>query len=161
MPQLSLERSGLHNAALRLLCPPPIGPHQAERLSRLFISFTKYPPHEYDEWELTLTCDHLVRARQHRSNGGWNNCGVVARPTCEITRGIVQSTLIGPAVGPEERPVVELQRLQTELEQAEKQAARRRAAAEKAEQHLAALKSRLELSWLQTDRRKPQSLPEP
>lgn len=123
--------------------PPPLSPSQIEKLAKLFESFGETDPRQLDEWELTLTCDHSTRRTQHRSNGQWNNCGVVPCPECGTTRGIIESRLLGPAVGPEERPIVQQERLQAELRDAEAKLDRQRRAAEKAQRRVEDLKAQL------------------
>lgn len=95
--------------------PPPMSPARFEKVMRLFESFGKPDPSQLDEWELSLTCDHTTRRTQHRSNGTRSSWYVVDCPECGTTRGVVESRLQGPAVDPEERPVVERERLEAEL----------------------------------------------
>ena len=95
--------------------PPPMSPARFEKAMRLFESFGKPDPSQLDEWELSLTCDHTTRRTQHRSNGTRSSWYVVDCPECGTTRGVVESRLQGPAVDPEERPVVERERLEAEL----------------------------------------------
>lgn len=141
------HRWGVHGSATMhcgYCCPPPpMSPGKLEELARLFASFGKPDPRELDEWELTLTCNHITRKTQHRSNGPWNNHGTVDCVECQDIRGIIASRLLGPAVSEDERPVVERGRLEAELRTAEAKLARQQSNAQKAEQRVKELRMQL------------------
>ncbi|MFF4420556.1 hypothetical protein ACFY04_07180 [Streptomyces sp. NPDC001549] len=81
-----------------LCCPPPpLGPAQIEKLSRLFQSFPSAEERkkDLDAWELILTCDHVTTFIQHRENTYVRR--VVDCPECQTRRGVVDSKRLGPA----------------------------------------------------------------
>jgi hypothetical protein len=67
-----------------------MGVGQIEELSRILSSIPKAGPADLAEWELSLTCDHVVLKTQHRDNGLWTT-RVVGCPTCGVRRGVVHS----------------------------------------------------------------------
>ncbi|MFJ7421425.1 hypothetical protein ACIQXD_22815 [Streptomyces uncialis] len=100
-PDCKSGRWGTGGSRMRHCClccpPPPVGPAQIEKLTRLFKTF---PPAEerkkdLDAWELILTCDHVTTFIQHRENTYVRR--VVDCPECQMRRGVVASKRLGPA----------------------------------------------------------------
>jgi hypothetical protein len=76
-------------------CPPvPLSDQQIERISRIFSSI-RTRQEDQDEWELTLTCEHVVRRTQHRDNDRYST-PVADCLECGLRRGVVTAKRIGP-----------------------------------------------------------------
>jgi hypothetical protein len=45
--------------------PPPLSERQIEHISQI-LSTARTDKKDLDDWDLTLTCDHVVRRTQHR-----------------------------------------------------------------------------------------------
>lgn len=76
--------------------PPPMSDKQIERISRFFASVnSEAQKRNLVYWDLTLTCDHVVRVTQHRDYD-YYSARVVNCPTCGARRGVVQTHRIGP-----------------------------------------------------------------
>jgi hypothetical protein len=76
--------------------PPPLSHKQIEQISRIFSSAkSDVRKRDLDDWDLTLTCDHVVRVTQHRDHD-YYSFRVVDCPTCGARRGVVQTHRIGP-----------------------------------------------------------------
>ncbi|MGW1143547.1 hypothetical protein ACWD6I_00505 [Streptomyces sp. NPDC002454] len=125
-----------------LCCPPPpLGPGQIEKLSRLFQSFPSAEERKkhLDAWELILTCDHVTTFIQHRENTYVRR--VVDCPECQMRRGVVDSKRLGPAYTDEgvkaARSEAEQARLAAELAKAKEQLRRQ-------QQRAAATSNRIE-----------------
>jgi hypothetical protein len=110
-----------------LCCPPvPLSDEQIEGLRRLVGG---PPPHpsSLNVWELSLTCGHTSRRRQHRdmqrAAWGTDDCA-----TCGVVRGVIIATLIGPADEVEcgEQAARKAQRAPKRSDQPSKAALRRR-----------------------------------
>jgi hypothetical protein len=123
--------------------PPPMSPEQVERLASMLKTFAALPTpdRDLDEWEVTLTCDHVMRRRQHRSSPYFSNLQIIPCDICGVGRAI-KFERIGPAVSAEQVAAVERDRLLAELRQAEEKLARCRAAADKVQKHVDELKAR-------------------
>jgi hypothetical protein len=120
--------------------PPPMSEQKIRELNRLFASFGPRDPKELDAWELLLTCDHLAQRTQHRSHDHWSG-RVVDCPTCEVRRGVVQFTRVGPANDPDGE--VERERLVAELSAESAKLERRQKAASSTEQRIAEINAKL------------------
>jgi hypothetical protein len=72
--------------------PPPLSEGQIEDLRQIFSAF-KTDNKDLDDWDLTLTCDHVVRYTQHRDH---DRCSarVAYCPACGLRRGIVDSCVL-------------------------------------------------------------------
>jgi hypothetical protein len=78
-------------------CPmPPLSDRQAEQVARI-LSSARVRSEDLDAWDLTLTCDHVVRCTQHRDNGDRCSTAVTDCPTCGRRRGVVTARRVGPA----------------------------------------------------------------
>lgn len=130
--------------------PPPLSPGQIEAVAGILRASSPRPD-ELDDWSLELTCGHLVRARQHRSNGEFNVCGTRSCPECGGTqRGIIAAARIGtlaetatPSSG-EVRPV-KIQELDGALKVAKRALERHEKAARQARSQVEELESQLSL----------------
>jgi hypothetical protein len=77
-------------------CPsPPLSDRQVEQISQIFSS-VRVRKEDLDDWDLTLTCEHVVRCTQHRDHDRYS-ATVINCPTCGMRRGIVIAQRIGPA----------------------------------------------------------------
>lgn len=118
-------------------CPsPPIGPQTLARVAELFSIRT--PDEDLDEWELTLTCEHVTHCTAHRTNHSYS-IGVVTCPECEQPRGIVTSQRLGPVNDPHGR--IQQQRINAELQQAQDKLRRQEKATAKTRQRIAELQA--------------------
>ncbi|MGW3653295.1 hypothetical protein [Streptomyces sp. NPDC000878] len=88
---------------------------------------------DLDTWDLTLTCDHVAKHVQHRSNSCVST-RVVDCPECGERRGIVQCVRVGPASTDEaiqaDRAAADRQRLAGELAAAQEKLRREERKAE-------------------------------
>jgi primosomal protein N'' len=76
--------------------PPPLSDRQVEHVARI-LSSARVRTEDLDAWDLTLTCDHVVRSTQHRDYGDRYAATVLNCPTCARRRGIVTAARVGPA----------------------------------------------------------------
>ncbi|WP_423833653.1 hypothetical protein [Streptomyces manipurensis] len=144
-PDCKSGRWGTGGSRVRHCClccpPPPVGPAQIEKLTRLFQTFPSAEERkkDLDAWELILTCDHVTTFIQHRENTYVRR--VVDCPECQTRRGVVESKRLGPAYtdgGVEAaRSEIEQARLAAELTKAKEQFRRQ-------QQRAAATSSRIE-----------------
>ncbi|MFG2213153.1 hypothetical protein [Streptomyces sp. NPDC048638] len=79
--------------------PPPMGDEQARALARIL--FSGLDLRDLDDWDLTLTCDHVVRGTQHRCNQQRYSAAVENCPTCGTRRGVVSAVHVGPTEDPD------------------------------------------------------------
>jgi hypothetical protein len=97
-------------------CPmPPLSDRQAEQVARI-LSSARVRAEDLDAWDLTLTCDHVVRRTQHRDNGDRYGTAVTECPDCGMRRGVVTARRAGPA--DDESGRVARERLAAELAEA-------------------------------------------
>jgi hypothetical protein len=93
----SWSMSGHRTAHCFYCCPmPPLSDRQAEQVTQI-LSSARVRTEDLDAWDLTLTCDHVVRLTQHRDNG--DRCGTAVNdcPACGMRRGVVTARRVGPA----------------------------------------------------------------
>ena len=88
--------------------PPPLSAEQVETLRRLLGGWSAQPdPASLMVWEVTHTCGHTVRRRQHRDHRDWNLYSTYECQECggEI-RGVISAVRIGlvPEVERGEKP---------------------------------------------------------
>ena len=77
-------------------CPPPrLSARQIEKLEQIFSS-PRVRAEDLDAWDLSLTCDHVVRREQHRDHKHYG-LAVIDCPTCARRRGVVTARHVGPA----------------------------------------------------------------
>jgi hypothetical protein len=131
--------------------PPPMSKRQIDEVRRL-LSSGKADKKDLDDWDLTLTCDHVVRRSQHRDHEGCTT-RVAGCPACGLHRGVVHAQRVGPTDDPEGR--VHKERLATELQSATAKLERQRKAISATEDRLAELTK--QLTELGTDRPRFQS----
>jgi len=89
-------------------CPsPPLSVEQVEGLRQLMSSWPEPNPASLVVWELTHTCGHTARRRQHQDHKEWNLYSTYECQECggEI-RGVISAVRIGPVpeVEPSEKP---------------------------------------------------------
>jgi hypothetical protein len=102
---------------------------QIERISAILTPVrSEVRKQDLDDWDLALTCDHVVRVVQHRDHDHYS-FRVVKCPTCGARRGIVQAHRVGPADDDEGRVrrarlAEELQALKAKLERQNKSIAK-------------------------------------
>jgi len=118
--------------------PPPLSEEQVAAIREIFSS-SKPDPSELDTWLLTLTCDHVVEAIQHRSNTSWYR-SVTHCPACQQVRGIISSVELPPDGA---RLVAEKRNLQESLTRARVEEERLRKRAGKARQRVNLLEEQL------------------
>ncbi|MFP3964145.1 hypothetical protein SMC26_17625 [Actinomadura fulvescens] len=112
---------------------------QVEKLSALLVSI-KTENRDLDDWDLTLTCDHVVRCTQHRDHDHYSR-RVVDCPTCATRRGVVEVERVGPTDDPEGR--VQRERLLSELQAAKAKLERQRRTVEKTQRRIDELSEKL------------------
>lgn len=144
-PDCKSGRWGTGGSRVRHCClccpPPPMGPAQIEKLTRLFqaLPSAEERKKDLDAWELILTCDHVTTFIQHRENTYVRR--VVDCPECQTRRGVVESKRLGPAYTDDgveaARSEVEQARVVAELTKAKEQLRRQ-------QQRAAATSSRIE-----------------
>jgi hypothetical protein len=78
--------------------PPPLSDQQIEQIARIFSS-ARVCTEDLDDWDLTLTCDHVVRRNRHRDHGDRYGTAVTDCPACARRRGVVTARRLGPADG--------------------------------------------------------------
>jgi hypothetical protein len=74
---------------------PPLSDRQIERISEI-LSSVRVRKEDLDDWDLTLTCEHVARRTQHRDHDRYS-ASVTDCPACGMVRGIVTAQRIGPA----------------------------------------------------------------
>jgi hypothetical protein len=77
---------------------PPLSDRQAKQVARI-LSSARVRSEDLDAWDLTLTCDHVVRRTQHRDNGDRCSTAVTDCPACGRRRGVVTARRVVPAEG--------------------------------------------------------------
>ena len=80
--------------------PPPLSAERVETLRRLLGGWSAQPdPASLMVWEVTHTCGHTVRRRQHRDHREWNLYATYECQECggEV-RGVVSAVRIGPVL---------------------------------------------------------------
>lgn len=120
--------------------PPPLSPAQIERLRLLLSPAPMKKDVEEDEWELTLTCDHVIRDTQSRERDKWDTA-VVGCPACGIRRGVVTARWSGPSEARERK--AEAERIAAELKSAKSELRRQRSAAKAADRRVGDLEGKL------------------
>jgi hypothetical protein len=77
--------------------PPPLSVEQVEGLRQLMSSWPEPNQASLVVWELTHTCGHTVRRRQHQDHKEWNLYSAYECQECggEI-RGVISAVRIGP-----------------------------------------------------------------
>jgi hypothetical protein len=134
---------------MRCCPPPPWGPAQIEKMARLVSSWPSAEERKKDQdaWELTLTCDHIVRHTQHREHSRVSTA-VVGCPECGGRRGVVQSVHVGPAYSDAalqtERAVADRERLTGELAAAQEKLRREERKAEATRRRIEEMRKQLE-----------------
>jgi hypothetical protein len=131
-------------------CPmPPLSGEQIATLRNIFASArTEQRKRELDDWDLTLTCDHVVRRTQHRDHSYWSG-GVTECSPCGTRRGVVHAQRIGPAGDTEGS--LQRERLASELQAEMAKLEGQKRAAEKTERKLEALRRQLEAKTTETE----------
>ncbi|MGH3221465.1 MAG: hypothetical protein ACRDPY_22690 [Streptosporangiaceae bacterium] len=131
---------GGHRAAHCFYCcpMPPLRDWQAEQLAQIFSSArASARADDLDAWELTLTCDHVVRRTQHRDKGDRCSTAVTSCPACARRRGVVAARRVGPADDKSGR--VARERLAAELAEARMKLDKQRKAVKATERRIADL----------------------
>ena len=108
--------------------PPPLGAEQVEAIRRLLGGRSAQPdPASLMVWEVTHTCGHAVRRRQHRDHREWNLYSTDECQECggEI-RGVISAVRIGPLTEVERGEEPAAGRVPTRPKQPSKAALRRR-----------------------------------
>jgi hypothetical protein len=121
--------------------PPPMSAQQIEEVARI-LSSTRVRAEDLDAWDLTLTCDHVVRRTQHRDHGDRCSAAVAECPTCARRRGIVMARRAGPADG--QSGQVARDRLTADLTAARTKLDKQRKAVKVTERRVADLARKLE-----------------
>ncbi|MGW7082216.1 hypothetical protein ACWGH2_01780 [Streptomyces sp. NPDC054871] len=129
--------------------PPPMGGEQARAIARIL--FSGLDVRDLDDWDLTLTCDHIVRGTQHRRNQQRYSATVENCPTCGTRRGVVSAVHIGPTEDPDrdvrlKRAAAKArrERLVGELRAAETKRDKQRMAMSETEQQIAQIAKELQ-----------------
>jgi len=134
--------SGHRTAHCNYCCPPPpLSTWQIEQVGRIFSS-ASVRPEDLDAWDLTLTCDHVVRHTQHRDYRDRCSTSVTTCPACARRRGVVTARRVGPADNPGGQ--VAQERLTAELTQAQAKLDKQRNAVKATERRIADLARELE-----------------
>ncbi|MBC6463343.1 hypothetical protein [Actinomadura sp. HBU206391] len=122
--------------------PPPLSQRQIEAISKILVPAVarRTTKDDLDDWDLTLTCDHVVRVQAHRSNRHYS-ARVLDCPECNDRRGVVTQQRIGPSG--DRAGQVERERLTAEIKSAEEKLRRQRRAMEKTEEAIRALSDQL------------------
>ncbi|MCE7009977.1 hypothetical protein LWC34_45300 [Kibdelosporangium philippinense] len=77
--------------------PPPLSEDQLAAVASVLTRVRPKDPAELDTWQLTLTCDHVIRKTQHHSHTYWS-ASVATCPDCQRIRGIVTTERLPPSV---------------------------------------------------------------
>jgi hypothetical protein len=104
--------------------PPPMSDRQIGQISQILAS-AQVRKEDLDDWDLTLTCDHIVRRTQHRDHDQYT-MRVADCPACGTRRGVVTAQRAGPTDDPDGR--IFQQRLAAELQTAQAKLDRQRKA---------------------------------
>lgn len=120
--------------------PPPLSTLQIERI-RQILSSVKTEKKDLIDWDLILTCEHIVRHSQHRDHDR-HSFHVAECPTCGVRRGVVATQRIGPAAGPDAR--AQKEHLSTQLQSAQTKLERQRKAMAATERHIEELTRQFE-----------------
>jgi hypothetical protein len=89
--------SGHRTSHCFFCCPmPPLTSRQIEQVAQIFSS-ARARADDLDAWELTLTCDHVVRHTQHRDNGDRCTTAVTDCTACARRCGVVTARHVGTA----------------------------------------------------------------
>jgi hypothetical protein len=120
--------------------PPPMSERQIDEVRRLLCS-GKAGKKDLDDWDLTLTCGHVVRRSQHRDHDRYTT-RVTDCPACGFRRGVVHAQRVGPTDDPEGR--VQEERLATALQSAIAKLERQRKAAGAMEHRIAELTKQID-----------------
>lgn len=75
--------------------PPPLSDRQIEQIAQI-LSSARVRTQDLDAWDLTLTCEHVVRRTQHRDHDRYTPA-VTDCPACGTRRGVVIAQRVGPA----------------------------------------------------------------
>jgi hypothetical protein len=136
--------SGHRTAHCNYCCPPPpLSTRQIERIGRILSSTSaSVRPEDLDAWDLTLTCDHVVRHTQHRDYRDRCSRSVTTCPACARRRGVVTARRVGPADNPGGQ--VAQERLTAELTEAQAKLDKQRNAVKATERRIADLARKLE-----------------
>lgn len=124
--------------------PPPMSALQIEKLGQIFSSaraHARVRTEDLDAWDLTLTCDHVVRCAQHRDHDRYG-IAVTDCPTCGRRRGVVTARRVGPA--DDKSGQVARDRLAAELAEARVKLDKQRKAVMATEHRIADLTRKLE-----------------
>ncbi|MFJ2844892.1 hypothetical protein ACIPD2_25100 [Streptomyces griseofuscus] len=128
--------------------PPPLSPRMIRKLSDFFAALPSEEERkkDLDTWELTLTCDHVAKHTQHRSNS-YVSARVVDCTECGERRGVVQSVRVGPAYPDEaiqsDRAVADRARLAGELAAAQEKLRREERKAEETRRRIEEMQKQL------------------
>jgi hypothetical protein len=134
--------SGHRTAHCNYCCPPPpFSTRQIEQVGRILLSAT-VRPEDLDLWDLTLTCDHVVRHTQHRDYRDRRSTSVTTCPACARRRGVVTARRVGPADNPSGQ--IAKERLTADLTQAQAKLDKQRNAVGATERRIADLARELE-----------------
>jgi hypothetical protein len=117
--------------------PPPLSDKQIREIRAILTGTSRPDPADLDTWRLTLTCDHAIETTQHSSNRYWS-ASTVTCPTCDQTRGIINSEKLPPNPA---RHAAEHHRLTVELDHARGEYKRRQKRADDARRRAAAVLS--------------------
>jgi hypothetical protein len=108
-------------------CPPnPMSERQIQKIRRILGGSVQTKKKDLDDWDLTLTCDHVVRRTQHRDHDQYST-HVVDCPACGARRGVVQTERVGPTEDLDE--LVQKERLTIEIQSAKAKLERQRKSA--------------------------------
>jgi hypothetical protein len=124
--------------------PPPMSARQIEKLGQIFSSaraHARVRTEDLDAWDLTLTCDHVVRRTQHRDHDRYG-MAVTDCPTCGRRRGVVTARRVGSA--DDKSGQVARDRLAAELAEARVKLDKQRKAVMATEHRIADLTRKLE-----------------
>jgi hypothetical protein len=138
----SWSMSGHRTAHCNYCCPPPpLSTQQIEQVGRI-LSSAGVRLEDLDAWDLTLTCDHVVRHTQHRDYRDRCSTSVTTCPACARRRGVVTARRVGPADNSSGQ--VAKERLTAELTQAQAKLDKQRNAVKATERRIADLARELE-----------------
>jgi primosomal protein N'' len=108
---------------------------QIERISQI-LAAARIRTEYLDDWDLTLTCDHVVRRAQHNDHDLYSP-RVVDCTDCGTRRGVVSAQRLGSAS--DQNGPVERQRLNAELSAVRAKLDRQRKAITATEERIAEL----------------------
>lgn len=137
----SWSMSGHRTAHCSYCCPPPpLSARQIVQVGRILSGGVRRE--DLDAWDLTLTCDHVVRHTQHRDYRDRCSTSVTTCPACGRGRGVVTARRVGPADDPSGQ--VAQERLTAELAKAQAKLDKQRNAVKATERRIADLARELE-----------------